>query len=205
MDLSFDQNKYTPEEYLELDRQGEYKSEYIDGLLLAMVGASRHHNQITVNIASEMRSQMKGRPCVVYANDMRVKIAGTGMYAYPDIVATCGEPVFEDSHVDTLLNPAVIIEVLSDSTEAYDRGTKFAHYRRLGSLREYVLVAQDGICMEHYVRDGERWIFSEIGGLEGSIRLETVGCTLLLSEVYDKVGIAEDKRACLSPPGKAEG
>jgi len=171
MQVQLERNRYRPEEYLDLERKAEYKSEYINGFIFAMAGASKEHNQITLNIASEIHHQLKGRPCFVYSNDMRVRIVETGMYAYPDIVATCSSPKFEDSYVDTLLNPMLIIEVLSDSTEAYDRGQKFAHYRRLASLTDYVLVAQDRACVEHYVRRSEQWILTEVSGLEGTIQL----------------------------------
>src|SRR5206468_6291774 len=120
-------------------------SEYINGQIYAMSGASREHNLIVVNLIRELSSQLRGRPCEVYASDMRVKVRPTGMYTYPDVVAVCGEPRFEDEQVDTLVNPAVIVEVLSPSTEAYDRGQKFAHYRKLESLTEYVLVAQNEV------------------------------------------------------------
>jgi len=181
------ESEYTPEQYLALERKAECKSEYINGRIFAMAGASRQHNQITFNIAGELRIQLKGRACIAYSNDMRVKVPRTAFYSYPDVVATCNEPKFEDSFVDTLLNPAVIIEVLSGSTEAYDRGEKFAHYRRLSSLEEYILVAQHRICVEHYVRQGERWILTEISELDGIIPLDSIGCTLPLKEIYDKV------------------
>jgi Uma2 family endonuclease len=133
----------TAAEYLEIERKAEIKSEYIAGRTYAMSGASRQHNLITANTLSEIHPQLRGRNCEAFVSDMRVKVSPTGMYTYPDDVAVCGEARFEDSHMDTLLNPTVIVEVLSGSTEAYDRGEKFAHYRRLESLREYVLVAQD--------------------------------------------------------------
>src|SRR5580765_534258 len=128
---------YTPEQYLALEREAEYKSEYINGQIYAMLGASREHIVIAVNLVSELRTQFRGRPCEVYNSDMRVKVNPTGMYTYPDVTATCGEPVFDDKQRNTLTNPNVIIEVLSPSTEVYDRGVKFAHYRRLRSLTDY--------------------------------------------------------------------
>ena len=196
METLANESEYTPEQYLALERKAEYKSEYINGRIFAMAGASRQHNQITFNIAGELRLQLKGRACIAYSNDMRVKVPRTGLYSYPDIVATCNEPKFEDSFVDTLLNPTLIIEVLSDSTEAYDRGEKFAHYRRLSSLEEYILVAQYRICVEHYVRQGERWILAEISELEGIINLDSINCTLPLKEIYDKVELPDNTRSC---------
>src|SRR5262245_46847116 len=130
--------RVTPEQYLVLERKADFKSEYLNGYIIAMAGASREHNLIAGNLHGELRSQLKGRPCETYVSDMRVFIDRTGLYTYPDIVAVCGEARFQDDGVDTLLNPTVIVEVLSDSTERYDRGRKFGHYRQLPSLREYV-------------------------------------------------------------------
>jgi len=155
------QSQYTAEQYLELERRADYKSEFIDGRIYAMSGADRIHNQITFNIAGLLHSQLRGRPCQAYLTDMRVKISSTGMYAYPDVAALCGEALFEDTHLDTLINPALIIEVLSPSTEAYDRGGKFSHYRKIESLVEYVLVAQDRYSVERFLRQESQWLFSE--------------------------------------------
>ena len=174
----------TPAEYLALEHKSETRSEYIAGRMYAMSGASRRHNLIALNLAGEIRQQLRGTPCEAYKTDMRVKVAPTGMYTYPDIVAVCGEPRFEDSEVDTLLNPTVLIEVLSPSTEAYDRGEKFAHYRRLDSLREYVLVAQDKVRIEHYRRDGDQWIFSEVSSM---LDLPSIDCHVSVDAIYEKV------------------
>src|SRR5947208_2413562 len=138
-------------EYLDLERKAEVKSDYIAGRMFARSRANRRHNLIAGNLFGLLWSQLRGRGCEVCASDMRVKVSPTGMYTYPDIVGVCDEPRFEDGYTDTLLNPQVIVEVLSESTEAYDRGEKFAHYRRLDSLREYVLVAQAKLRVEHYV------------------------------------------------------
>jgi len=177
----------TPEEYLALERRSETKSELVNGRIYAMTGASREHNLITANLVRELSTQLRGRPCESYASDMRVKVDETGMYTYPGVVALCGEPAFEDAAVDTLLNPAVIVEVLSPSTESYDRGEKFAHYRRLASLREYVLVAQNRVRVEHYARRGEQWVLTEFSDLAGAFELPSVGCTLRLVDVYERV------------------
>src|SRR6266498_1001389 len=118
----------SPEEYLRLERQSEYKSEYLNGEIFAMTGASRKHNLITTNISREISQQLKPRPCEVYAVDMRVKVRATGLYTYPDIAVVCGEPQFEDDYIDTLLNPTLLIEVLSQSTERYDRIAKSSYY-----------------------------------------------------------------------------
>jgi len=178
---------YTPEEYLALEREAEYKSELINGQIYAMSGASEEHNLITLNLASEIRQQFKGRSCRVYSADMRVKVSSTGMYTYPDVVAVCGGSIFEGSEVDTLTNTTLIAEVLSPSTEAYDRGEKFAHYRRLPSLQEYVLISQDKLRVEHYRRRGEEWIFTELSELEDTLHLAAVDCSVALRDIYDKV------------------
>jgi Uma2 family endonuclease len=127
---------YTPAEYLARERAAEYKSEYVDGFIVAMSGASRIHNLITANVGRELGNQLKGRRCEVYIGDMRVKVSATCTYRYPDVVVACGDIALEDAELDTLLNPVVIVEVLSPTTEAVDRGEKFTHYRRLESLRE---------------------------------------------------------------------
>jgi Uma2 family endonuclease len=181
------QPRLTPEEYLALERQAKHRSEYVNGRVCAMAGASRAHNLIVGNTFSELRAQLRGRPCEAYVNDMRVKVSPTGLYTYPDVVALCGEPRFEDTQMDTLLNPNVIIEVLSDSTEGYDRGEKFAHYRRLQSLQEYVLIAQDKARVEHYARAGEHWMLTEVSSLEGVLTLASVGCAIPLHEIYERV------------------
>jgi Uma2 family endonuclease len=181
------QARYTAEEYLALERKAAYKNEFHDGEIYAMPGASRTHNLITFNIARELGVQLKKRPCEAYINDMRVKAAEARSYHYPDIAVVCDTPQFEDAQLDTLLNPTVLIEVLSPSTEAYDRGGKFAHYRKIASLREYLLVAQDQASIERYLRQGDVWILSEAVGLESSIALESIDCVLSLREVYDKL------------------
>lgn len=181
------QPRYTAEQYLMLERKAAYKSEYINGQIIAMSGASRAHNLIAGNIYREISLQLRGRPCEVYISDMRVKVSLTGLYTYPDVVAVCGDIRFDDEQNDTLLNPTVIVEVLSPSTEAYDRGEKFAHYRRLESLQEYLLVAQDKVCVEHYVRQGDQWVLSEISSSSDTVHLASIGCEVALKEVYDKV------------------
>jgi Uma2 family endonuclease len=184
---SLAQPQSTPDHYLALERQATHRSEYINGHIFAMAGASRQHNLIAGNVFGELRAQLRGRPCEAYINDMRVKVGVTGLYTYPDVAALCGEPHFEDRHLDTLLNPSVIVEVLSPSTEAYDRGEKFAHYRRLESLRDYVLIAQDKVRVEHYVRQGDQWILSEASDLSSVVHLSSIGCDLVLLDIYDKV------------------
>ncbi|MBA3531147.1 MAG: Uma2 family endonuclease [Ardenticatenales bacterium] len=177
--------------YLALERRAETKSEWIDGETVAMVGASREHNLIVANILGELRQQLKGRPCEVYPSDMRVKVPQSKLYTYPDVVVVCGEPQFEDAHVDTLLNPTLLVEVLSDSTESYDRGKKFGYYRTLPSLAEYLLIAQDDYKIEHYVRQPDgKWLLSDAQSLDDTVTLAAVPATLSLREVYDRVTFA---------------
>ncbi len=187
MSTVFKQTHYSAEEYLTLERNALYKSEFHNGEIFAMTGASRKHNLIAFNIARELGVQLKNRPCEAYIADMRVKAAKARSYHYPDIAVVCGKPEFEDAHVDTLLNPTLLIEVLSPSTEAYDRGAKFAHYRKIASLCEYLLVTQDQPSIERYVRQGDVWILSETVDIEATVALENIGCSLSLREVYDKV------------------
>ena len=182
------QPRLTPLEYLAWERQQGTRHEFFDGEIFAMTGASREHNLVCGNTFSALHAQLRGTPCEVYNNDMRVKVSETGMYTYPDIVAACAEPRFEDAEVDTLLNPVLIIEVLSDSTEQYDRGAKFRHYRTLPSLQDYLLVAQTECRVEHYAREaGSRWLLTEYGGLDDTIDLTSVGCRLHLREMYERV------------------
>lgn len=179
--------RISPEEYLALERQAETKSQYLDGEIFAMTGASRKHNRIGLNVAFALDSQLKAGGCEVYAIDMRVKVSATGLYTYPDVVVVCGEPQFEDAEVDTLLNPRVVIEVLSKSTEDYDRGTRFLHYRSLTSLVEYLLIAQDRVHVEHFIHQNESWLFTETDRPEDVIELPSVGAQLALADIYDRV------------------
>jgi len=186
--------RMTEAEYLEFERASEYKHEYIAGEVFAMTGASEAHNLITSNVIFALRSQMRGRPCKVYPGDMRVQIRPSGLYTYPDISVVCGESILaDDQHLDTLTNPMLIIEVLSPSTELYDRGRKFQYYRQIESLREYVLIAQDAPRIERFVRQGDVWQFSDAVGLDASLELPSIGCTLALGDIYEQVTFeAED-------------
>lgn len=197
------QPRYTPEEYLALERKADYKSEYVNGQIIAMAGASRQHNLIAGNLYREVSQQVRGRPCEAYISDMRVKVGSAGLYTYPDVVVVCGDIRFEDASHDTLLNPLVIVEVLSASTEAYDRGEKFAHYRRLESLQEYLLVAQDKVRLEHYVRQGSQWVLSEVSDLNDTVHLAAIGCDVVLQEFYDKVQFVTSDEATPAEQGLA--
>jgi len=187
MSAVLNQTLYSAEEYLVMERSALYKNEFCDGQIYAMTGASRKHNLVAVNIAAELHNQLKKRPCEAYLGDMRVKAAEARSYHYPDIAVVCGTPQFEDAHVDTLLNPTLLVEILSPSTEAYDRGGKFNHYRKIATLREYLLVSQDQPSIERYVRQQDAWLLTEAVGLEASMSLDSINCVLSLREVYDKV------------------
>jgi Uma2 family endonuclease len=185
---SVPKRRLSPEEYLAIERKAKFKSEYFDGEMFAMAGASRKHNLIAGSVGARLTTQLDDRDCEVYISDMRVKVSPTGLYTYPDVVVVCGEPRFEDAEVDTLLNPKVLFETLSESTEGYDRGKKFEHYRTIASLAEYVLIAQDKPHIEHYVRQaGNQWLLSETSNLNDTIQLPSIECQLALSEIYRKV------------------
>ena len=188
-------HRLTAEEYLAIERKAETKSELIHGRMYAMSGASLAHIRITSNLVGAFRDRLKGRDCDVLVADMRVKVADTGMYTYPDVSIVCEQPKLEDSHFDTLLNPLVIVEVLSASTEAYDRGAKFAHYRRLASLQAYVLVSQREPTVECFVRTGDGWTLTSATGLDAAIDIAPLGCTLQLSDVYERVSFEEETKA----------
>jgi Uma2 family endonuclease len=179
--------KYTPEEYLALERKSPTKHEYSRGEIFAMAGTSRPHKLIAGNFFAEIRAQLKGRRCEAYITEMRVSVTATGLYTYPDVVVVCGERLFQDSEVDTLLNPTVIAEVLSESTEAYDRGAKFRNYRRIPSLREYVLIAQDRMSVERYTRQGDEWVLTEAAGPDAELRLDSIDCSVPLRLIYERV------------------
>lgn len=186
--------KLTPEEYVAQERKAEFKSEYFNGEVFAMAGASQKHNLIVGNLVRELGTQLKKSRCQVYPSDMKVKVKRTGLYTYPDVTVVCGEPEFDDEFEDILLNPTLLVEVLSPSTEPYDRGKKFEHYRRITFLREYLLVAQDRCRVEHYVKQPDAsWSLFEIDDMAASIKLVSVEAVLPLAEVYDKVELEESE------------
>jgi Uma2 family endonuclease len=179
--------RMTPEQYIAFERASEVKHEYADGEVFAMAGCTREHSLIAMNTAAELRHQLRGRPCEVHGPDMRIKIAATGRYVYADASVVCGTARFEEEHRDILLNPIVIVEVLSDSTEAYDRGEKFEQYRSLSSFQEYVIVSQKKARVEHFRRQTDgRWVLTVLGAGDW-LRLESIGCEVAVDELYLKV------------------
>lgn len=176
--------KLSAQTYLEQERRAESKSEYIDGEVFAMTGATRAHNLIAANILRELGNQLKRRPCEVYPGDMRVRVGNA--YVYPDVSVVCGKPTFVDQ--DNLTNPTVIVEVLSPTTADYDQGGKFARYRRIPSLQDYLLVTQDAVSLVHYHRqDPNHWLLTELAALDATLELPAIGATLAVAEVYHKV------------------
>jgi Uma2 family endonuclease len=175
----------TPEQYLQLDRKSDTRSEYYNGRMFAMSGGIYNHARIAANLFGELYNGLKKTSCYVCSNDLRVRVAPAGLYTYPDILIACGEPKFADGEKDTLLNPTLIVEVLSPSTEAYDHGFKSAQYRKITSLREYVLVSQDEARVEIFRRqENGNWLLSEWAGLDAACRFDSIDRSVALSDIY---------------------
>jgi Uma2 family endonuclease len=183
---------FSPEEYLARERLATFKSEYLRGKVVAMSRANYAHTLVKDNLAGEAGNQLENTPCRVLTSDMRVKVEATGLYTYPDIAIVCDEPRFEDEVFDTLLNPRALVEVLSDSTEKYDRCAKFGHYRQIPSLQEYVLVAQDQPLVERYVRqpDGS-WLLTVFEGLDQTFAFASVPARIRLADIYGGIAFPE--------------
>jgi len=178
----------TPEQYLEIERNAEYKSEYLNGEMFAMAGGSGPHNQICSNVNRDLNQQLRQRPCIVYTSDMQVQVSTTGLYTYPDACVVCGKARFLDEREQTLLNPTLIIEVLSPSTEAYNRGRKFEHYKTIESLAQYLLVSSDHMYLDLFTRqpNGE-WLLSSASAPSDSLELTSIQCRLVVDDIYEKV------------------
>ena len=185
------QTYLTPGEYLTWERKQPFKNEYHNGYIIAMSGASRAHNLITMNIANQFYTQLVAQGCEIYPGDMRVQIRQPTSYFYPDIVVVCGEPRFEDDTFDTLLNPVLIVEVLSPSTAAFDRGEKFEHYKQLDSLQEYMLISQNRVHVERYLRRDTQWIPTEFRKIDAVIHLLSNRCKLPVRDIYTLVKFPE--------------
>jgi Uma2 family endonuclease len=178
----------TPAEYLARERAAETKSEYLDGEIFTKAGGTPQHSAIIFNVTAALGAQLLGGSCRGFNSDLRVKVSETGLYTYPDLMVLCGEARFDDEHRDTLLNPTLIIEVLSPTTEAYARGDKFGHYRWLESLQECLRIAQDRLRVELFSRQTDgRWILSQLSGADAEVELASIGCRLALADVYDRI------------------
>lgn len=187
---------FTPEEYITLERKAipdaeTVRSEYMSGKIIGRSSSNLSHNLITGNIVAGLYTRLKSSGCFAFANQMRVSIPSVKSYFYPDVGVVCEEPHFEDDLLDILLNPIVVVEVLSPSTEAYDRGDKFAHYRQLQSLQEYILVSQDKVRVDHYARHAAQWILTDFQALDQQLPLTSIQCELPLQEIYENVPFPE--------------
>lgn len=179
--------RYTPEEYLELERAAEFKSEYLEGQIYAMAGASPTHSAILFNLNGQIAAQLKPL-CRGFSNDTKVQTSYGGLYAYPDLIVVCGEPVFRDKKGDVLLNPTILFEVLSPSTEVYDRTEKFFRYQMLESFTDYVLIAQSEPRIEHFSRHpNSGWLFNLVKGMENSLSVASIECMLELARIYNGI------------------
>lgn len=186
-----DRGKLTGAEYLSLEHSAETRSEFVAGEVRAMSGATMKHTIMTRNLLVALDQQLKGKRCIVLSHDVRVKAASIDSYFYPDLVGICGPADLEQGITDTLLNPTVVIEILSPSTEAYDRGEKFFHYQQIESLRQYVLVSQFQLRVEIYTRGADgRWEYQVISGAEARLPLTSLEAEISLAEVYRGVDLA---------------
>jgi Uma2 family endonuclease len=182
--------RFTPEEYYRLERDASYKSDYYDGEIFAMAGGTSRHSVIAVNIAGELRQQLKGKPCAPYESNQRLMVKATGLRVYPDVSVYCGPLEYDerDPGSETATNPTLLFEILSRTTEAYDRGFKAENYRRIATLRGYVLVSQQSPHVEIYERQNDdSWIFREEKELGAAIQLSAIGVSLAMREIYDRI------------------
>lgn len=182
---------FTPEEYLALERGSEIRHEFLDGTVYAMAGESPTHSAICFNLNVAVGLQLRGSNCRGFSPNIKVRAGEAGLYAYPDLAVACGEAFFHDKHGDVLLNPTVIFEVLSRSTQAYDRGEKFERYKSIETLRDYVLVSQDGPRLEHFSRQPDgTWSHVELDGTDAALKLDSINCRVALADIYDRIDFA---------------
>jgi Uma2 family endonuclease len=190
---SIPQRRYTAEEYLSLERTAEVRHELADGQIVAMAGGTRRHALICDSLIERLRSKSRGGSCQPYSSSLRIKIEATGNYTYPDLSVVCGQQRFEDGREDTLLNPRLIIEVLSPSTERHDRGWKFKNYQLIPTFEEYVLVSPDEPRIERFLRQGDvGWLMTQVSGLDTTVQFESIGCELLLAEIYENIAFGAE-------------
>ena len=193
MELTSEKKTFTSEEYLELERKAEFKSELINGEMYATIEFTRKHNRIALNVASFLNNFLENKPCRIYFADLRVQVSKTGMFTYPDLVITCGKEIMADKRQDTLLNPKCILEILSDSTEKYDRGEKFSHYQNLESLEEYILISQNKTKVESFLRQTDnKWLYQKVEGSESELSIHSVNAKIKLEEIYKNTEELED-------------
>lgn len=197
MSAAISRIRYTPAEYLTLERDSEIKHELVSGEVYAMAGASPAHNRIVFNLATHLGVALLGGECQGYSSDQRVRVPETDMYSYPDLTIVCGEPAYDPHDSETLVNPTLLVEVLSPSTEAWDRGGKFEYYRRLTSLKEYLLVSQDRPLVERYVRQGPtgaEWLYTAYAHLDEVLTLDSLGVELPVVKIYDRISFPDRSR-----------
>jgi Uma2 family endonuclease len=188
MSLPQTSRRLTEAEYLEIERAAEFKSEFFDGEMFAMAGGTPQHSLIGTNLGREFGNRLVNNPCVAYNADLRIKVDATGLCTYPDLSVICGPLKFSEGTDDTVVNPTVLVDVLSNSTEAYDRGRKFEHYRQIPTLQEYLLVSQTEPRIEHFVRQSDgSWLMNEAAGMEKKLELPSLKITIALSEIFAKV------------------
>ncbi len=195
MALAQKKTLYTPEDYLEMERGAKTRHEFVDGIIYAMAGESLSHSQICINLAREVSIKLKGTNCQALSPNMKVRAESKGMFAYPDLTIVCGEPLFHDQQRDVLINPKIIVEVLSPSTQRYDQTKKFFRYRKeLPSLTDYILIYQNAPFIEHHEKmpDG-RWTHNVAEGIENVLRIASIETELSLNEIYDRVEFEEEK------------
>lgn len=179
---------FTEEEYLDLERKAKFKSEFIEGQIYAMAGASPTHALITANVIANLVLHLRGNPCRVYSNDLKVRIGRAGNYYYPDLTVVCGQLQYHDEHQDVLLNPTIVVEVLSPSTEADDRGRKWIQYQQIESLTDYIMVAHNEPFIEHYARQADGgWHYESCSDLASQLTIQSIDCQVSLADVYEKV------------------
>ncbi len=179
--------RITEEEYLQIERAADYKSEFADGEMFAMSGGTLSHSQLALNWGFELKLRLRGRECFVYNSDARIRTPRSGSYVYPDVSVVCGQPKTHQSSDDILTNPIVVIEVLSPSTEGYDRGKKFGLYREIESLQDYILVHTDSIHVEHFSRQPGSWLYRECEGVESIVSIASIGCDVRLGDAYEGI------------------
>src|SRR5205085_7438985 len=178
----------SPDEYLAIERKAEFKSEYVDGVLYAMAGGSERHNLIAGNTLTALNNQLREVACRVYPSDLKIRMPNSRRFFYPDVSVVCGETQFADEERDVILNPILIVEVLSESTAAFDRGKKFQSYQQIEALQEYLLVSQDEFVVEHFLRqEDQHWLYTKVSVPDSYVVLPTLRCQLTLSAIYNKV------------------